>query len=155
MRRLPAVAVLVCWAACSATALAAAPQRATKAEIHAALMKWINALGSGQGEKPVAALYARDAILLATFAPKPLTTPAEIAAYFRQLTQKPELRARVQSEKIDLFGGGGADTGLYTFSYRGNSQEVHVPARFTFVFRKSAKDWLIVSHHSSLVPQSQ
>lgn len=152
MRRSLAVAVLACCAACGTAA--AAPPRATKAEIHAALMKWINALGSGQGEKPIAALYARDAILLATFAPKPLTTPAAIAAYFRQLTQKPALKARVESEKIDLFGGGGADTGLYTFSYRGNGQDVHVPARFTFVFRKSAKGWLIVSHHSSLVPQS-
>lgn len=154
MRRVLAVAVLVCWAACGAATAAAAPARATKAEIHAALMKWINTLGSGQGEKPIAALYAPDAILLATFAPKPLTTPTAIAAYFRQLTQKPELRARVQSETIDLFGGGGADTGLYTFSYRGNGKEVQVPARFTFVFRRSAKGWLIVSHQSSLVPQS-
>ena len=151
MRKLLTLSVLACWAACGAAA--AASQHPTKAEIHAALMKWISALGSGQGEKPVAALYARNAILLATFAPKPLTTPAEITAYFRQLTQKPDLGARVQSEKIDLFGGGGADTGLYTFHYREEGKEVSVPARFTFVFLRSAKGWLIVSHHSSLVPQ--
>jgi hypothetical protein len=154
MRGLLTVFVLACWAACGATASAAGPQSATKAGIHAALMKWISALGSGQGEKPIVALYARNAILLATFAPKPLTTRAEIAAYFRQLTEKPGLAARVQSEKIDLFGNGAADTGLYTFRYRANGKEVHVPARFTFVYRRTAKGWLIVSHHSSVVPQA-
>lgn len=153
MRKLPTLFVLACWVACGTTA-AAAPQRATRAEIHAALMKWISALGSGQGEKPVAALYARNAILLATFAPKPLTTPTAIAAYFRQLTAKPGLAAQVQSEKIDLFGGGGADTGLYTFRYREGGREVSVPARFTFVWRRTAQGWLIVSHHSSLVPSA-
>lgn len=150
MRRVLTISVLACWSACAA---AAAPQGATKAAIHAALMKWISALGSGQGEKPVAALYARDAILLATFAPRPLTTPAQIAAYFRELTKKPGLAAKVQSEKIDLFGTGAADTGLYTFRYRDGGKEVRVPARFTFVYRRTARGWLIVSHHSSVVPR--
>jgi uncharacterized protein (TIGR02246 family) len=150
MRRLPVLFVLACWALCGT----AAAQGGTKAAIHAALVKWTRALASGQGGKPVAALYARDAILLATFAPEPLTTPAAIAAYFRQLTAKPGLAATVDSERIDLFGDGAADTGLYTFRYREGGKEVRVPARFTFVYRKTARGWLIVSHHSSVVPQA-
>jgi uncharacterized protein (TIGR02246 family) len=152
MRRILMVFLLAFWAPCG-TAAAAAPQGSGKAAIHTALIKWTRALASGQGGKPVAALYARDAILLATFAAEPLTTPAAIAAYFRQLTAKPDLRATVESEKIDLFGtDGAADTGLYTFSYRAGGKEVRVPARFTFVWRKTGKGWLIVSHQSSVVP---
>src|ERR1700730_5838992 len=38
--------------------------------VHAALLAWTKALASGQGEAPIAALYAPDAILLSTFDPK-------------------------------------------------------------------------------------
>jgi uncharacterized protein (TIGR02246 family) len=154
MRRILMVFLLAGWALCG-TASAAAPQGGGKAEIHAALIKWTRALAEGQGGKPVAALYAKNAILLATFAPAPLTTPAAIAAYFRRLTAKPDLRATIESEKIDLFDdNGAADTGLYTFSYRDGGKEVRVPARFTFVYRRTPRGWLIVSHHSSVVPQA-
>jgi uncharacterized protein (TIGR02246 family) len=153
MRRFLVLLLLACCTA-SAAAPAAEPQSATKAEIRATLQKWINALSSGQGEKPVMALYAKDAILLATFAAAPLTTPAEIAAYFRRLAAMPDLGATVQSEKIDLFGDGAADTGLYTFHYREGGKEVRVPARFTFVYRRTPRGWIIVSHHSSVVPKT-
>jgi len=87
-----------------------------QAEIHAALREWTEALADGHDEGLVTALYDKDATLLATFDPKPLETPAEIAGYFHKLTQNPELKATVQSEKIDLFGdaaavASGADAG--------------------------------------------
>ena len=116
------------------------------------MQRWVEALGSGKGEAPIAALYAPDAILLSTFDPKPLETPAEIAAYFHKLTQNPNLKATVQTEKIHTFADGGADSGLYTFSYTKDGNEVRVPARFTFVFHRTQAGWLIVSHHSSVVP---
>ena len=99
-----------------------------------------------------AALYAPDATLLSTFDPKPLETPAEITAYFHKLTQNPNLKATVQTEKIRTFADGGEDSGLYTFSYTKDGKEVRVPARFTFVFQRTPAGWLIVSHHSSVVP---
>ena len=123
------------------------------APIHAALLAWTKALASGQGEAPIVALYAPDAILLSTFDPKPLDAPAAIAAYFHKLTQNPNLKATVDSEKIVNFGSGGADSGLYTFSYTKDGKEVRVPARFTFVWRHTPKGWLIVSHHSSVLPE--
>jgi hypothetical protein len=132
--------------------VAETPARGAEADVHAALLRWVEALGSGKGEAPIAALYAPDAILLSTFDPKPLETPTAIAAYFHQLTQNPNLKATVQTEKIDTFADGGADSGLYTFSYTKEGTEVRVPARFTFVFRRTPAGWLIVSHHSSVVP---
>ena len=123
-----------------------------QAEIHAALQEWTEALGNGHDETAVTALYDKDATLLATFDPKPLQTPAEIAGYFHKLTQNPELRATVQSETIDLFGDAAVASGLYAFSYRKDGQLVELPARYTFVYRKTPHGWAIVRHHSSALP---
>jgi hypothetical protein len=59
----------------------------------------------------------------------------------------------VQSEKIDLFGDAAVASGLYTFSYRMNGQLVELPARYTFVYRKTPHGWAIVHHHSSAPPE--
>ncbi len=58
------------------------PARGAEVDVHAPLQRWVETLGSGNAEDPIAALYAPDAILLSTFDPRPLETP-EIAAYFR------------------------------------------------------------------------
>jgi len=150
MRRLSMVLVLLCLGRFEPAFAAEGPA----SPIHAALLEWTRALASGQGEAPIAALYAPDAILLSTFDPKPLDRPAAIAAYFHKLTQNPNLKATIDSEKIVVFGGGAADSGLYTFSYTKDGKEVRVPARFTFVWRRTPKGWLIVSHHSSVLPEA-
>jgi hypothetical protein len=124
------------------------------AEIHAALQEWTQALGNGHDETAVTALYDKEATLLATFDPKPLETPSEIGAYFHKLTQNPELKVIVESEKIDLFGDAAVATGLYRFSYRKDGQRVELPARYTFVYRKTPRGWVIVRHHSSALPQA-
>jgi len=125
-----------------------------QAEVHAALQQWTEALGNGHDETAVTALYEKDATLLATLDPKPLETPAEIAAYFHKLTQNPELKAMVHSEKIDLFGDAAVASGLYTFSYRKDGRLVELPARYTFVYRKTPDGWAIVRHHSSALPEA-
>jgi uncharacterized membrane protein YqiK len=129
----------------------AKPEQAL-AEIHAALHEWTEALANGHDERPVTALYDKGATLFATLDPKPLETPGEIAAYFHKLTQNPELKATVQSEKIDLFGDAAVASGLYTFSYKKDGQLVELPARYTFVYRKTPHGWTIVRHHSSALP---
>ena len=125
-----------------------------QAEIHAALEEWTEALGNGHDETAVTALYDKDATLLATFDPKPLETRDEIAGYFRRLTQNPELKATVQSEKIDLFNDAAVASGLYTFSYKKDGQLVELPARYMFVYRKTPHGWGIVRHHSSALPEA-
>src|SRR5207237_7751075 len=117
--------------------LAETPARGAEADVHAAVQRWVETLGSGKGEAPIAALYAPEAILLSTFDAKPLDTPAEIAAYFHKLTQTPNLKATVQTEKIQTFADDGTDSGLYTFSYTKDRNEVRMTARFTFVFHRT------------------
>ncbi|CAM5189374.1 hypothetical protein CDEF62S_04176 [Castellaniella defragrans] len=43
-----------------------------------------------------------------------------------------------------------ADSGLYTFTMGSTGQKVH--ARYTYVYQWINGQWLITSHHSSLVP---
>jgi len=125
-----------------------------RAEIHATLQGWTEALGNGHDETTVTALYDNDATLLATFDPKPLETRDEIAGYFHKLTQNPELKATVQTETIDLFGNAAVASGLYTFSYKKDGRLVELPARYTFVYRKTPHGWAIVRHHSSALPDT-
>jgi uncharacterized membrane protein YqiK len=125
-----------------------------QAEVHAALQEWTEALRNAHDETAVTALYDRDATLLATFDPKPLETPAEIAGYFHKLTQNPELKATIQSEQIDLFGDAAVASGLYAFSYQKDGRRVELPARYTFVYRKTPHGWAIVRHHSSAMPEA-
>ena len=115
---------------------------------------WTEALGNGHDETTVTALYDNDATLLATFDPKPLETRDEIAGYFHKLTQNPELKATVQTETIDLFGNAAVASGLYTFSYKKDGRLVELPARYTFVYRKTPHGWAIVRHHSSALPDT-
>ena len=75
------------------------PALGAEADVHAALQRWVETLGSGKGEAPILALYAPDAILLSTFDAKPLETPAEIAAYFQKLTQNPTSRLKSRPKR--------------------------------------------------------
>src|SRR5437660_2391533 len=112
--------------------VAETPARGAEADVHAAVQRWVETLGSGRGEAPIAALYAPEAILLSTFDAKPLETPAEIAAYFHKLTQNPNLKATVQTEKIQTLPDGGADNGPYHLSSTKGGEGVRGPRRFPF-----------------------
>jgi hypothetical protein len=45
------------------------------------------------------------------------------------------------------------NTGLYTFTLTQNGVQQQVHARYTFVYQRTSGEWLIVNHHSSLVPE--
>ena len=102
---------------------------------------------------PVARLYTRRSILLATFS-KYVKGRAAITDYFDSLTCNPDLTVTTSRITTGRDGSMGYATGLYKFSYTGeNGQAVKVPARFTFVFEKRGDRWLIVNHHSSEYPK--
>jgi hypothetical protein len=44
------------------------------------------------------------------------------------------------------------NSGLYTFSLAENGGHADVAARFTFVYREYEDKWLIIEHHSSILP---
>jgi len=113
--------------------------------------QWNAALATGNPEK-VADLYAPDAVLLPTLSPEIRTTRAGIVDYFTHfLPSKPQ--AVITQEYITVLAPNAAvNTGLYTFTLTQNGVPQQVDARYTFVYHRTDDAWLIVNHHSSLVP---
>jgi uncharacterized protein (TIGR02246 family) len=125
-----------------------------EAEIRQCLEAWIKAVGAGT-PRPITALYAPDAVLLATFDPKPLLTPAEREIYFINFKSRKGLKAVLDECHIQMLGDDAAmANGLYTFRYVDeDGGKTHVKARFTFVYeRQPDGEWVIVAHHSSQAP---
>jgi uncharacterized protein (TIGR02246 family) len=126
--------------------------RPTPKQIAALFDEWNAALATGNPAK-VADLYAPDAVLLPTLSPQIRTTRAEIVDYFTHfLPSKPQ--AVITREIITVLDRNDAiNTGLYTFTLTQNGVRQQVHARYTFVYQRRGGAWLIVNHHSSLVPE--
>ncbi|MFZ0219730.1 MAG: DUF4440 domain-containing protein [Candidatus Aquirickettsiella sp.] len=96
----------------------------------------------------VNANYTDNAILLATLASKPRVNSAERIAYFKDfLTKRPV--GKIDSRTIKIGCNKAIDTGLYTFTLK-DGKKVH--ARYTFTYLWNGQQWLISSHHSSVLP---
>ena len=111
---------------------------------------WNNALQTGDPDK-VVACYAEDAILLPTVSPKVRHNHVEIRDYFVHfLSKKPH--GKITEKNIRIYDDIAINSGLYTFSLMGDGGPTDVAARFTFVYRKYEDGWLIIEHHSSILP---
>jgi uncharacterized protein (TIGR02246 family) len=113
---------------------------------------WNQALLSGDAGK-VATLYAPNAILLPTVSNRVRHTTAEIADYFAHfLLSKPS--GKILESNIRTFGDLAINSGIYEFTLTPeNKPQTVIQARFTFAYRKTGDDWLIVEHHSSKMPE--
>ena len=122
----------------------------TKNEISDQFVMWNEALQTGNPDN-VVACCAEDAILLPTVSAKVRHNHAEIRDYFVHfLAKKPS--GRITEQNIRIYDEIAINSGLYTFSLTENDDQTDVAARFTFVYKKSADGWLIVEHHSSILP---
>lgn len=122
-----------------------------EAEVARLFDRWNDALKSGDAHK-VVANYAEHSILLATLSNKPRITVAEKLDYFEHFLEKKP------SGKIDFrfFIPGcnsAVDAGLYTFTMGATGEKVH--ARYTYTYAWDGHQWLITSHHSSLMPEDK
>jgi uncharacterized protein (TIGR02246 family) len=95
--------------------------------------------------------YASDAILLPTVSNQPRLTQAERRDYFVHfLENKPQ--GVIDQRVIRLGCNDAIDSGLYTFTM-GDGKKVR--ARYTFLYNYQNDQWLIVSHHSSAMPEKE
>jgi hypothetical protein len=124
---------------------------AAKDEIQRVGHQWTLALSS---EKPakIAALYDRNAFLYATFVDY-IHTHQGITDYFRQLMRNKDLKVRFVQQNIRIYDHTAVNSGLYVFSYHKNGKVISIPARYTFVYVLEPKGWMIVDHHSSILPK--
>ncbi|CAN0190999.1 unnamed protein product [Ectocarpus sp. 6 AP-2014] len=140
---------------------------------------WLDAvtMGTYDGPRRVADLYARDAVLWGTEVFAPLDeargatmvssevvrdTPEQIYAYFDCFARLPGLRlVEFLPQRVRVYGDFAAQTGIHIFAWRrgdgGEGGEVEVRARFSFTFRRRddgdcgrPNAWMIVEHCCSL-----
>ncbi|MDH3358524.1 MAG: SgcJ/EcaC family oxidoreductase [Desulfobacteraceae bacterium] len=122
----------------------------TKSEILDQFVMWNDALQTGDPDN-VVACYAENAILLPTVSAKVRHNHDEIRDYFVHfLAKKPN--GRITEQNIRIYDNIAINSGLYTFSLMGDDGHTDVAARFTFVYRKYEDGWLIIEHHSSILP---
>ena len=114
--------------------------------------QWNAALQTTDPDK-VVACYAPDAILLPTVSARIRHNHAEIRDYFLHFCAKaPE--GRIDEANIRIFDDIAINSGRYTFELTDSGRRVDMAARFTFVYRKIESEWLIIEHHSSVLPPS-
>lgn len=121
----------------------------SKTEIAALFDRWNQSLRSGNA-KNVVDNYADNSLLLPILSSQPLRTQSEKLEYFQNfLADRPI--AMIDMRTIELGCNTAVDTGLYTFNFSrsGHSES----GRFTYTYRWDGSEWLITSHHSSVVPE--
>ena len=121
----------------------------TEQEIAALFDRWNQSLQTGDPQK-VVANYAERSILLPTVSNKPRLTPAEKADYFHHFLEN-QPTAEINMRQIEIDGNIAVDSGLYTFYFAKTGDKVR--ARYSFTYRWDGKQWLIISHHSSAMPE--
>jgi uncharacterized protein (TIGR02246 family) len=122
----------------------------TKKDIEKQFDTWNRALKTGNPDN-VVPCYAEDAILLPTVSARVRHNHEEIRDYFEHfLTKKPV--GKISEQNIRIYGEIAINSGLYTFTFTDGGITTDAAARFTFVYRKHENGWLIIEHHSSIVP---
>lgn len=118
-------------------------------EIAALFDRWNQSLQTGDPHK-VSANYAERSILLPTLSNKPRVTVAEKVDYFHHfLEDRPS--GKIDFRIIELGCNSAVDAGLYTFTFARTGAVAQ--ARYTYTYRWDGAQWLITSHHSSVMPE--
>jgi uncharacterized protein (TIGR02246 family) len=94
--------------------------------------------------------YSEDSVLLATLANKPRLTQDERHEYFVHFLEQ-EPKGHIDSRAIKIGCNWAVDVGTYTFTLKDGSK---LPARYTYTYEFTNGQWLISSHHSSMMPKN-
>jgi hypothetical protein len=120
-------------------------------EVSTFLEIWVNKIRTGD-PKLVTKLYHKNGLLLGTFSNKERLGHDLILEYFENLL-KSKVDVEILTETAHADGSLQVSSGLYNFIVDGKT----VNARFSFVVILTdggVNSWKILSHHSSLLPES-
>lgn len=121
--------------------------------VRSALQAWATAFNDCNAER-TAALYAPDAVLWGTMSAALICSPEGIREYFERAfaAGTPPTVALGELFVARMQGECAMCSGTYTFTVDVQGQSRSLPARFSFAYRTAGQGWLVVSHHSSLMP---
>jgi uncharacterized protein (TIGR02246 family) len=117
-------------------------------EILSLFEQWNQALQT-RVPKNVVALYENNAILLPTISNAVCQTHEKIEDYFSNFLLLEPI-GKIEESNVHIFDQVAINSGIYTFSFKRN---IPIRARFTFIYRWNGKRWLIMTHHSSQMPE--
>jgi uncharacterized protein (TIGR02246 family) len=117
-------------------------------EILALFEQWNNALQT-HIPKNITALYKDNAVLLPTISNNVCRSHQEIEDYFINFMALGPV-GKIDLANIRIFDRIAINSGVYTFTFKDGKT---VEARFTFVYQWDGRRWLIISHHSSQMPE--
>ena len=144
--RLPVVLLLVLLG------IAGAVWAGPKQEVAAATAQWATMFVDDNPDR-ILTLYAPDAVLWGTLSPTVRQGPAALREYFvAAFKVLPGHRVSFGEQLIRVYGETAINTGYYTFSYVKDGETKSIPARYSFVYVKTDRGWVIVDHHSSAMP---
>jgi uncharacterized protein (TIGR02246 family) len=127
-------------------------------DVESQMARWYKALLKGDANE-VALLYAEDAILLSTLGQGVHVGRTQIRQYFSKKFLPRHPVGSTLEPYTRLLGGVAVNSGLYSFVIDKKPAEgkgrMEVTARYTFVYRWSGTDWVIVEHHSSVMPPEE
>lgn len=129
-------------------------QSAATPPVAAALTEWKQAVESAKLEG-IMKLYAKDAIMISTFAQNPLVKRSHIEDFYKKIIVNPDIKVDILESHPREFDGMATNSGRYELSYVQEGEEVSIPARFTFVYQLKGGQWIIVEQHSSRMPEGK
>jgi len=111
-------------------------------------LAWAEAFNAGS-LSGITGLYDPAAVLWGTTATDLIDTPAGVIAYFeRVLALRPSPQVKLGPNRLRLLD----DMALVSGHYELQLGSQCLPARYSMALRRSNERWLIVDHHSSLLP---
>ena len=123
-----------------------------KPDVLSALITWKTAIETGALDD-IMKLYDKDALMISSFAQKPLTKRSQIEDYFKKVIANSGIKIEITDSHPLAFGNIAVNSGSYNLSYEQEGETISTPARFTFVYQLQGGRWVIVEQHSSRVPQ--
>ena len=108
---------------------------------------WSNALHTRDAKK-ITSLYAKHAILLPTMSGMVHDTHEKIEGYFVNFLEGDPKVSLMESHPV-YFSQAIINSGIYKFTFKDGST---AKARFSFVYEWQGDRWMIIHHHSSVMP---
>jgi len=100
----------------------------------------------------IVALYSEDASLWGTLSPIRRADPDAIRDYFEYAFTFTDRKVTFHDSSIRRYGELAINSGSYTFSLVNEGEKLIVPSRYSFIYIERDGHWLIVEHHSSVMP---
>ncbi len=117
-----------------------------------AAQAWVCAFNEHNVET-LCALYDPEAVFWGTTSPTLTTTPAGVRDYFeRTFETAPDASIQLQDPVVRQFGDVAVCAGPFTLTLTISGGSREFAARFSFTYRRSEGQWLIIDHHSSFAP---